>query len=134
MVELKIRILNDYLLIILFSIFWISITFTLEIKYLFNKKIVKTNIKKYNRIPCQVFIRSNLPTRNSFFSFLKVSFLKVSLSLISNFTNVFFFNTKHSSNLISMDLKKGYFGLVSLSLFSIEFIICSEIFEIRDNS
>ena len=42
-----------------FSIFWISITFTFKIKYLFNINIVRTNIKKYKRLPCHEFIRSN---------------------------------------------------------------------------
>jgi len=55
---------------------------------------------------------------------------KIFLSLTANFNNEFFFNTKHSSNLINIDLIKGYFGLIFLSLFSIEFIVCSGIFEI----
>ena len=75
------------------------------------------------------FIRSNLLKIKSFFSFLYISF-----SLVANFTNVFFFNTKHSSNLIKIDLIKGYSGLVLLLLFSIEFIIRSGIFEMYDNS
>ena len=58
---------------------------TFKIKYLFNTNIVRTNKKKYIRLPCQVFIRSNLRTRKSFFSLLKVS-----ISLIANFSNVFF--------------------------------------------
>ena len=58
---------------ILFSIFWISITFTFKIKYLFKINTVKINIKKYKRLPCQVFIRSNLLKIKSFFSFLEVS-------------------------------------------------------------
>ena len=33
-----------------------------------------------------------------------------------------------------MDLIKGYFGLIFILLFSIEFIICSGIFDIIDNS
>ena len=57
-------------------------TFTFKIKYLFNKNIVRTNIKKYKRLPCQLFIRSNLRTRKSFVSFLKLSF-----SIVANFTN-----------------------------------------------
>jgi len=53
---------------------------------------------------------------------------------IAKFNNVFFFNTKHSSNLINIDLIKGYSGIVLLLLFSIEFIIRSGIFEMYDNS
>ena len=87
------------------------------------------SIKKYKRLPCQVFIRSNLLTINSLFSFLEVS-----PSLIANFSNVFFFNPKHSSNLNNIDLINGYFGLVFLLLFYIEIIVCSGIFEIPDNS
>ena len=75
-------------------------------KYLFMINRLKINIKKYNIVPCQVFIRSNLLIINFCFSFLKVS-----TSLVAYFTNVFFFNTKHSSSLINMDLMKGYFGI-----------------------
>ena len=107
------------------------ITFTFKIKYLFKINIVRTNIKKYKRLPCQVFIRSNLLTRK-FLLFLL--FLKAFLSLIANFTNVFFFNPKHPSSLINIDLIKGYFGLVFILLFSIDFIVSSGIFDTRDNS
>ena len=80
------KFIGDYLSIILFSIFLISIIFTFEIKYLFKKKIHKINIKKYKKVPCQVFIRSNFLKINFCFSFLKVS-----TSLVANLTNVFFF-------------------------------------------
>ena len=113
----------------LFSIFWISIIFTFKTKYLFKINIDKINIKKYNKVPCQVFIRSNLPTIKSYFSFLKFS-----TSSIDYFINLFFFNAKHSSSLINIDRMKGYFGIDFSSLFSIEIIVCSGIFEILDNS
>ena len=113
---------------ILFSIFLISITFTFKIKYLFNTNIVKINVRKYIKLPCQVFIRSNLRIIKSFFSFFKFS-----LSVVANLSNVFFFNAKHSSSLINIDLRKGYFGLIPLLLFSIELIVCSGIFEISYN-
>ena len=77
-------------------------TFTFKIKYLFNKNIARTNIKKYKRLPCHVLIRSNFLNTNSF-----PSFFKIFLSLTAKSNNVFFFNTKHSSNLINIDLKKG---------------------------
>jgi len=104
-----------------------------EIDYL--SKIIKpdisviTNIKKYKRLPCHVLIRSNFLNRKSF-----LSFFKIFLSLTANFNNVFFFNTKHSSNLINIDLIKGYSGLIFLLLSSIDFIILSGIFEMYDNS
>ena len=60
--------------------------------------------------------------------------LEVSTSLIANFSNEFFFNPKHSSNLINIDLIKGYFGLIFLILFSIEIIVYSGIFAILYNS
>ena len=104
-------------------------TFTFKIKYLFNKNIVRTNIKKYKRLPCHVLIRSNFLNRKSF-----PSFFKIFLSLTAKSNHVFFFNTKHSSNLINIDLIKGYSGLIFLLLFSIEFIIRSGIFEMHDNS
>ena len=85
----------------LFSIFGISITFTFKIKYLFIKNKVKTNIKKYKRLPCHVLIRSNFLNIISFPFFFKNFF-----SLTAKFNNVFFFNTKHSSNLINIDLIK----------------------------
>ncbi len=102
---------------------------TFKIKYLFKINIVSINIKKYNKLPCQVFRRSNLVIRKFGFSFLKLFF-----SLVANFTNVFFFNIKHSSSFINIDLIKGNFGLVFFLLFSIELIVCSGIFEILDNS
>ena len=66
-----------------FSIFWISITFTFKMKFLFNIKIDRTNIRKYKRLPCQVFIISNCLKTKSF-----LSFWKVSLFLIDNSNNV----------------------------------------------
>ena len=104
-------------------------TFTLKTKYLFNINIVKTNIKKYKRLPCHVFIRSNFLNRKSLSLFFKNFF-----SLTANFNKVFFLNPKQSSNLINIDLIKGYFGIIFLLLFSIEFIILSGIFEMYDNS
>jgi len=61
-------------------------------------------------------IRSNFLKRKSF-----PSFFKIFLSLTANFNNVFFFNTKHSSNLINIDLIKGYSGLIFLLLSSMIF-------------
>ena len=98
-------------------------------KYLFNINMVRTNKIKYKRLPCHVLIISNLLIRKSFFSFLLFY-----TSLTAKFNSVFFFNTKHSSNLIRMDLIKGYLGRIFLLLFSIEYNILSGILEIRDNS
>ena len=49
-----------------------------------------------------MLIRSNFLNIKSF-----PFFFKIFLSLTAKFNNVFFFNTKHSSNLINTDLKKG---------------------------
>ena len=93
-------------------------TFTFKIKYLFNKNIVRTNIKKYKRLPCHVLIRSNFLNTNFF-----PSFFKIFLSLTAKSNNVFFFNTKHSSNLIRIDLINTwqgsllYFFILVLTIF-----------------
>ena len=95
--------------------------FGFEIKCLSKIKIVKRSIKKYKRLPCQVLIRSNLLITKSF-----LSFLKVFVSLVIKFTNIFFSNIRQFSNLINIDLMKGYLGLRSSILFSMELIVCAE--------
>jgi len=67
-------------------------TFTFKIKYLFNKNIVRTNIKKYKRLPCHVLIRSNFLNTN----FIP-SFFKIFLSLTAKSNNVFFVSLKRKS-------------------------------------
>ena len=87
--------------------------------------MVRIKIKKYKILPCQVFKISNLLIIKSLLCLLKVFF-----SLIIKLNNEFFLISRHFSNLINIDLMKGYFGLRFSILFSIELIVCSGIFEI----
>ena len=78
-------------------------------------------------MPCQVLIRSNLLIRKFGFSFLKFS-----PSLVANFTSEFFFNSKHSSNFINMDLIKGNFGLIFFALLAKNILNYGGKFQISD--
>ena len=99
------------------------------IKYFFKPNKITIKIKKYKTLPIQVLRKSYFLRKNLFWYFLEIV-----VSLIDKSTSVFFFNSKLSSNLNSIDLINGYLGRIFSILFSIEIIVCSGIFVKRDKS